>query len=105
MDNTHLKTFSTRLGPAVVAALERGFRTYGEMWREMMRPTYPERAAHIIDTHVAYRLAQAKHLVDYGDHEAAEAAIASAVGYLCVLLTELGEPEYKEGGCGALRLS
>ena len=69
------------IAPEAQRALERG-AARGDMWVEhaLKRPDPAENMKHTIEVHVNTRLHEAVQLLDYGDVDAAYAAIGSALG-------------------------
>lgn len=79
-----LDAYEEILHPAVLAALERGIRKYGDTWHEHLRADMPPlwNAKHTISMHAHTRIKQALERLDYGDVEGFVYYMASAVGYL-----------------------
>lgn len=70
-------------------ALERG-KGYRGAWRDesIARGDPVTNAKHVIEIHVETRLKEALHYLDYGNVEAAFAALGSAVGFMSVIVAQ-----------------
>lgn len=79
--------FEKELLPRIRAALERG-AARGDMWERdaQARGNIVANAEHVIGIHVSGRLGEALQLLDYGDIDQAYDKLASAVGYMAVLI-------------------
>ena len=83
------EAFEKELLPRIQAALERGAKR-GEMWRDdaLARGSVVTNAEHVASVHIRGRVAEAIELIDYGFNDAAYDKLASAVGYMGVLIAQ-----------------
>lgn len=70
--------------PKVREALDRGYQTYGNVWKEHIHTgDLLEDVKHLVDLHITARMTEALIALDYQNLDLFEEKMASAVGYIC----------------------